>query len=165
VLSTADICEYDNSSWMPVRTKPRAEKVLARFCQSHGLRYYLPLQRQIRRYQRQTVERFLPMFAGYIFVCIDEAELQILQRSNKVATILRVDALQQQGLIAELQEIHRLEQLQATAQLQVMPELVPGKPVRVAHGPLQGLNGVIMRRQNQLRVCVNVEMLGQSVSF
>ena len=32
-------------------------------------------------------------------------------------------------------------------------------------GPLAGLNGIVTRRKNRIRLTVNVEMVGQSVSL
>jgi hypothetical protein len=58
--------------WTPVRTKPRQEKKLAAYCDSHSVPFYLPLKKSVKRYQRRTVESELPMFPGYIFCALND---------------------------------------------------------------------------------------------
>jgi len=150
--------------WTAVYTKARCEKVVADYCERHGFAYYLPLRRRAQRYQRRTVETFLPMFPSYTFVQISETDKTLLAQSHKTVAILPVDDAQEARLIEELQDIRILERAQLELEVEVLPELAPGRTVRITSGPLSGLNGIVERRQQQTRVTVNVEMLGQSVS-
>ena len=50
------------------------------------------------------------------------------------------------------------------APLQVRPELTPGKQVEITAGTFAGCAGVIARRQGQIELVVNLEMLGTSVA-
>jgi transcription antitermination factor NusG len=50
------------------------------------------------------------------------------------------------------------------APLQVRPELTPGKRVEITAGTFAGCSGVISRRQGQIELVVNLEMLGTSVA-
>ena len=50
-----------NALWTAAHTKPRCEKVVADYCQRHGVTFYLPLRRRAKRYQRRTVENFLEL--------------------------------------------------------------------------------------------------------
>jgi len=152
------------SRWTAVHTRPRCEKTLAAYCCRHGIACYLPLRRRAKRYQRRTVETFLPMFPGYLFACVNAALATVLLQSNRVASILPVDDARETRLIAELGEIQALEAAELEAELMVQPELVAGRPVCITAGPLRGVTGIVQRRRQKLRVTVNVEMLGQSVA-
>ncbi len=162
--SAAEIRQKPGFSWTAVYTRPRCEKVVADHCARCRVACYLPLRRRAKRYQRRTVETFLPMFPGYVFVQLDSASRVALLRSHKVVTVLPVDSVQEARLVAELGEIQRLEQAELECELEVGPDLVVGKPVVITAGPLRGLTGIVERRHTRCRVSINVEMLGQSVS-
>ena len=150
--------------WTAVHAKPRTEKVLANYCAQHALDHYLPLRRRAQRYQRRTVETFLPMFPGYLFVQLDEDRKSILVRSHKVVSVLAVSEAGEATLVRELQAVQCLEAAGRQSELTVQPEIVSGRPVRVVAGPLKGMEGIVEKRNRQTRVSVNVDILGQSVS-
>ncbi len=150
--------------WTAAHTKSRCEKVVSLHCERHAIPHYLPLLRRAKRYQRRTVETFLPMFPGYLFVQLNAETLTTLLRSHRVVQLLRTDETTEKVLVEELRQIQQLEQIQREAELLVQPDLAPGKPVLITAGPLAGLSGIVQRRRNTTRVTVNVELLGQSVS-
>ncbi len=159
-----EINKLPDRRWTAAYTKARCEKVVKEYCERHAITCYLPLRRQAKRYQRRTVETFLPMFPGYIFVQTDgEGQTRLLQ-SHRVVHLLTLDDLQELRLINDLRDLQHLETIAKRAEIVVKPELLPGKPVLVTSGPLQGLNGIIQRRQSHTRITVNIELLGQSAS-
>jgi len=161
---TLEIAKLADIHWTAVHTKPRCEKVLANYCERHGIACYLPLQRKIKRFQRRNVESSLPMFRGYVFAQLDEPSKSVLLQSHKVVCVLQMDDARESGLIDELQSLQRLETIESEAELIVQPELLPGAAVLIADGPLRGLRGIVQRRQQKTRVTVNVGILGQSVA-
>jgi transcription antitermination factor NusG len=150
--------------WTAVHTRPRCEKQVAAYCTRFGIRHYLPLRKQVKRYQRRNVVVFLPMFHGYCFAQLNAEDRQCLHQSHKVVTVLAVDCVAEERLLAELRELYTLEQASFSAEITVHPELVAGKAVRIAAGPLCGLTGYVEKRRQTTRVSVNVELLGQSVA-
>ena len=164
VDETADIRSIAGLSWTAARTRARCEKVVNEYCKRFGISSYLPLRRRAKRYQRRTVETFLPMFPGYVFVQINATNTPTLLQSHKVVTTLSIDSACEATLVAELREIQRLEQAELESDLIVHPGLAVGNSVLIVSGPLAGMHGVVERRQQMMRVTLNVEMLGQSVS-
>ena len=150
--------------WTAAHTKARCEKVVARYCDSHSIAHYLPLQRRAKRYQRRTVETWIPMFPGYIFVQLAPEMHTILLQSHRIAAILPINATAEERLIEELRQIQRLEAAAREVELVVQPEIIEGKAVTVTAGPLRGVTGVVQRRLKLTRVVVNVDILGQSVA-
>ncbi|MBN2450715.1 MAG: hypothetical protein JXR77_10015 [Lentisphaeria bacterium] len=158
------ISQVPDLLWVPAYTKPRCEKVVRDYCQRHDIPAYLPLIRRAERYQRRTVETYLPMFRSYVFVQVGAGTVPLLLQSHRVVHCLEVTPTQEETLVRELQDIRRLERLQTEAELVVLPELQPGQPIVVRNGPLKGMTGIVTRRRNRTRVTVNVELLGQAVS-
>jgi transcriptional antiterminator RfaH len=152
------------SRWTAIHARPRCEKQLESFCRKNGIPCYLPLRRRAKRYQRRTVETFLPMFPGYVFARLEPDDKGILYQSNRIAAILPVSETEEPRLISELRSIQILEQASLEEQLMVNPELKTGDVVLITAGPLQGTCGIVEQRRNTTRVTVNVEILGQSVS-
>jgi transcriptional antiterminator RfaH len=163
-LSLVVIQQMADAVWVPVYTKPRCEKVVADYCQRHGIPCYLPLMRRAKRYQRRTVETFLPMFSSYLFAQLGgDSRAQIVE-SHKIVRLVDVTPGQEQDLVRELNDLLRLEQLQTTTALVVLPELQPGQPVVVTEGPFKGMTAIVTRRRGLTRVAVNIELLGQAVT-
>ncbi|MCF7855526.1 MAG: hypothetical protein K9N51_12060 [Candidatus Pacebacteria bacterium] len=159
-----EIIQQEDSRWTAVHTRPRCEKIVAKYCCRHNINHYLPLRRRAKRYQRRTVETFLPLFPGYVFVQVSAEQRSVVMHSGRVAALLPTDDASEIRLIEELRTIQAMENATLAAELVVQPELVPGKPVLITKGPLQGTNGIVERRHHKTRVTVNVDLLGQSVS-
>lgn len=150
--------------WTAIHTKPRCEKVVLQHCWKHEIPAYLPLRRRAKRYQRRNVVTYLPMFPGYMFVQLDGERKDLLLRSNRVVHILPVDEPAEHQLIQELNDLRELELAAEEVVLIVQPEIIEGRPVRITSGPMKGVNGVVSRRRDRVRVTVNIELLGQSAS-
>ncbi len=150
--------------WTPVHVRPRCEKVVAGYCDGLGVAVYLPLRRRAKRYQRRTVETFLPMFPGYLFAHLQPEAISAVMQCNRIANLLRMNAAAEARLIGELRSLQILERANLGHQLIVAPELVAGTAVTLVSGPLRGLEGIVERRHSGARVTVNVDLLGQSVA-
>ena len=150
--------------WTPVRTKPRQEKKFIEYCSSNGIRFYLPLRRNVKRYQRRTVEFFIPMFSGYVFCSLDHQLYQKVLLSNRIVYRLQMNDKSEAELIRELHDIQMFEKLAVDSEVVVRPELVSGSSVMVRSGPFKGMKGVVEKRKGKTMITINIEMLGQSVS-
>ena len=158
-----DLLQIPGQLWLPAYTKPRCEKAVEEYCGRHGIPCYLPLLRRAKRYQRRTVETFLPMFRSYVFVHLSADSRPLLLQSHRIVHLIEVSAERERDLVRELTDIARLEQLQSATALEVLPELQPGQPIVIVDGPFKGMTGIVDRRRNPTRVTVNIELLGQAV--
>jgi transcription antitermination factor NusG len=150
--------------WTPIRTKPRQEKKLHAYAESHSLEMYLPLRVSRKRYQRRTVEFLVPMFPGYVFAPLDEDIYQTLLLCGAIAFKMSMTEISEQGLIRDLNALLDFERMAAEKEVVIKPEVVEGAYVTVSSGPLQGVSGIVERRGKETMLTVNVEILGQSVS-
>lgn len=150
--------------WTAALARPRCEKVVARYCGRIGIPCYLPLRREVKRYQRRNVEAFLPMFRGYLFLHLGPGDKEALAQCQRVAAVLPVDHMKEVRLVEELRSIRILELAGLQSELVVHPELAAGQEVVIGTGPMRGLRGIVEQRRSRARVTVNVEILGQAVS-
>ena len=132
--------------WWVLRTRPRAEKSLARRFFARKLPFYLPLAYQRWQAKGRIFKSFKPLFAGYVFLHGDaEVRLRALE-TNLVAQVLYVpdpDKLQ-----TDLQRVHRI--IASGSPLTSENGLQPGSWVAITQGPLAGLEGRILRRAKNL---------------
>ena len=159
-----NISKIEGLAWTPVRTKPRQEKKLADYCKSHGVPFYLPMKKSVKRYQRRTVEFQVPMFPGYIFCAVDEHSYQTLLVSGAIVYRIKMDENKEDRLIADLNDLKEFERIVREAEVVIRPEIVEGVAIKVSKGPLAGLSGVVTKRDKKMLITVNVEILGQSAS-
>lgn len=149
-----------DSVWTILYLKPRHEKKAARYCERRGIRYYLPLRKMERRYQRKRVQLQLPVFPGYLFVSLTPFERAVMLETKYVLRVLRPE-----------RPYHLLRQLvQVRRALRVDPSLGAvhnpvrkGRRVRILAGPFQGVEGLVVRLQSKTRVFLHVEFMQQAM--
>jgi len=147
--------------WFVLHTKSRQEKALAKDLGAMGIACYLPLMKHARLHggRRKVVEE--PLFSGYVFLRGTTDEAYEADRTKRVAHIIRVQ--NQERFDWELNNI-RLA-LECKAPLDPYPHLSRGRKVEVRSGPFRGLQGVIEGRGSQMRLVLQVEVLGRAVSM
>jgi transcription antitermination factor NusG len=148
--------------WYAVYTSPRHEKRVREHLGHRRVECFLPLFRSIHRWNngcKAQVE--LPLFPGYLFVNIPRSER---------ARVLDVPGLLSfvgpRGEPAQLPDVE-IETLRSGLHLQRFEPyrgLAIGQKVRINAGALQGLEGVMVRNANGLRVVITVELIQQSVA-
>ena len=159
-----DISKIPELIWTPVRTKPRHEKKLAIYCESHNVPFYLPLRKSIKRYQRRTVEFEVPMFPGYVFCALNEDSYQTLLTSGTIVYRITMDKISEKGLISDLNSLQEFERLAKQKDVVIRPEIIKGVKVTVRNGALAGVTGIVERRDKTTFITVNVDILGQAVA-
>lgn len=146
--------------WWVAHTKPRQEKALARHLRTNEVSYFLPQFEKTIRRQRNRFISWNLLFPGYVFVLGDDEARGEALKSNRIAGLLAVP--EQGELELDLQRVYRI----VCSNLPLFPEdrLVDGTRVRMVHGPLKGLHGVIEERRGQHRFVVTVSFIRQGVS-
>ncbi len=150
------------SPWWAIYTLPRREKELMRRLRVMEIPFYAPVIESRKRSPQGRIRKsFIPLFASYVFVQGDgEARRQALT-SNCISRTIEVHETQR--LVADLRQIRRL--IQAAVPLLAESRIQAGTPVRVRSGPLMGVEGVVVRRQNKERLLVAVKFLQQGASL
>ena len=148
------------TAWVVVHARPRCEKKIAEYLDRQGFQCYLPLRRKTHRYGNRERVFMSPLFSGYLFCVLGESHRSTVAQNRHVANVL--DVLDQAMLVEQLRQV---ESALAGGQIaEVLPYLVSGHRVRVSHGPLRGVEGVIQRVKGQTRVIINVDMIRQAMA-
>ena len=153
----SEMTETNNTAWYVVHTKPRQEGRALENLQNQGFTCYLPTM-QVQKLRNQRVQVVTePMFSRYLFIQLDDQS----QNWGPIRSTLGVSKLVSFGpqpakvppeFVAFLKEAppETLERMFA-----------PGDTVRVAAGPLQGLEGKYLAHDGETRAFVLIELLGQ----
>ncbi len=157
LTSLADEFEPE-TRWWAVYTRSRQEKELMRGLRSLEIAFYCPIvPHKTRSAAGRVRTSYIPLFSNYLFMYGDGfARYRALQTNLISNTIEVMDGLE---LTRDLQQIQRLIELGAP--LTVEARLQPGTRVRIKHGALAGINGVILKRDGQSHLQVAVNFLQQ----
>jgi transcription antitermination factor NusG len=123
---------------------------------------FLPLYRSLRRWKDRRKELELALFPGYVFVRFAlEDRLRVLQLPSAV----RLVSFNGHPAALPDSEIEELrERLSRGGCLEPHPYLRVGRRVRVRCGPMQGLEGIIVRRKDRCRVVFSLDLIMRSVA-
>ncbi|RIK82294.1 MAG: antitermination protein NusG [Planctomycetota bacterium] len=147
-------------TWWVMYTKSRQEKALVRTLGAQQVPHYLPLVAREQLVRGRPVTSYVPVFPSYVFVYGSVAEREQCLKTNRVCQVLPV--ANGPELCEDLASVQTM--IEAGCPLTVESRLEPGHWVRVRSGPLEGLEGTILKRKRQTRLVVAVRMLQQGVS-
>jgi transcription antitermination factor NusG len=150
-------------NWFAVYTVSRHEKRVAQHLSQRKIEYFLPLYRSARKWSdgsRVTLE--LPLFPGYLFVHIRRNErVQVLKVPGALAVVGgkgREPVPLPDGAIEALRAGLHLRAAEP------YPLLTVGQRARIRSGALAGMEGVVVRKKNSLRVVLTLEHIMQSIA-
>ena len=151
-----------NKQWHALRTRYQHEKVVAELLARQGFETFLPLYTTLHRWKDRTKQLSLPLFPCYVFLRggVDR-RLQILQTPG-VHSI--VETARRPGVIPEPEIFAIRRAVENALRIEPHPFLANGDWVRIKSGPLVGLEGILVRKQDQIRLVLSVDMLGRSVA-
>ncbi len=149
--------------WFAIYTSPRHEKRVGQYLSLKGIEHYLPLYRTQRRWRDGSkVTLDLPLFPGYLFVRIDRSErVRVLQVPGVLSF---VGGTGRQPASLPEAEIAALRAGLALRHAEPHTLLTVGQRARIRSGPLAGMEGVVVRRKNSLRVVLTMDLIRQSVA-
>lgn len=151
------------ANWFAAFTSPRHEKRVEQHLRQRDVETFLPIYHAPRKWRNGlNVVLDLPLFPGYIFVRIRRSErVRVLEVPGVLAIVggtagemarlpeAEVEALRC-GLHSRLAEPH--------------PLLTVGRRARIRSGALAGLEGIVIRKKNSLRVVLTMDLIMQSIA-
>lgn len=147
--------------WWAIYTRSRQEKQLMRLLREAGIGYYGPtIARRFRSPSGRVRTSFIPLFPNYVFVNGDN---ETRYRAVCTGTVSRCIEVEEPTLL--LADLLQIRNLIATGE-PLTPEsrLEKGDRVRVKSGQFAGFEGIIVRRQNETRLVVDVRFMNQGAS-
>lgn len=146
--------------WYAVYTASNQEKRVEHHLRNKGVEVFLPLYTVLRRWKNRTTATLeLPLFAGYLFTKIAPNErIRVLE----VPAVLSILGSGHELLPLADAEIETLKSGLRLRQVDPCPCLKVGNRARIRSGALAGLEGVVVRKDEQLRVVVSIDSIMRS---
>jgi transcription antitermination factor NusG len=127
-----------------------------------GFEVFLPTYETVRRWTDRNKRLTLPLFPCYLFFA-DESDrrIQILSTPG-VHSIVRAGSVPAIIPYSEIDGIRRM--VEGPLGAEPHPFLHDGDRVRIKFGPLAGLEGILSRKKDALRLVLSVNLLGRSAA-
>lgn len=152
-----------DSKWFAVCTSPRHEKRVAQYLTQREIDHFLPLYHPRRRWSDGSLVTLdLPLFSGYIFVRTGRSERVCVLRVPGVLAFVCGTGRQPAPLPEA--EVDALRAGLSLRHAEPHPLLTVGKRARIRSGALAGMVGVVVRKKNNLRVVLTLDLIQQSVA-
>jgi transcription antitermination factor NusG len=152
----------NDTRWFAVYTNSRHEKCVAKHFDERHIESFLPLYQKLHHWTKRNCVRLdLPLFPNYVFVHIAP------QQRTSVLAVPGVLAMVGHGNTASSLPDVEIESLRSGLQLRKFephPYLVAGERVRITTGSLEGMEGILLRRKNDLRVVLTLDLIKRSVA-
>src|ERR1700676_899576 len=150
-----------NTEWFALSVAPRHEKKVAYQLEQKGYETFLPLYTRQHRYARRSREFQLPLFPGYLF-CRTDPSLRL-----PVLTTPGVFQFLGAGKAPSAIADYEIGAIQIAARAGVRMEPYSywekGQKVRIAKGPLTGLEGMVADSNKPLRLVLSITLIQRSV--
>lgn len=145
--------------WFACHTRPRCEKKFAALLARESFARYLPLVPSVRRYRDQTKRFTKPLFPSYVFAEIPpEKKDRVYQQDLLVRAIW----IEEQALfLRQIEDVKAV--VSSGVELSLHPLLKKGTRVKVAGGPLHGLQGIVDDPASPRGVVIAVDVLQQGL--
>jgi transcription antitermination factor NusG len=152
-------------AWYALRTRPRHEKRVYSELQRKSIHSFLPLLSENHSWsdRRQTIQ--VPLFPGYVFTRIQN---DLPHRITVLRTEGTVSFLGCRGMGTPIPEeqIHAIQSiLEARIAFGPYAFLNVGQKVRIVGGSLDGIQGVISKKNGEASLVISVELIQRSIAI
>jgi transcription antitermination factor NusG len=151
-----------DTRWFAVYTNSRHEKCVAKHFDERQIENFLPLYQKLHHWtKRNRVRLDLPLFPNYVFVHIAP------QQRTSVLAVPGVLGMVGRGNLASALPSAEIESLRTGLQLRKFephPYFVAGERVRIKAGSMEGLEGILLRKKNELRLVLTLDLIKRSVA-
>jgi transcription antitermination factor NusG len=148
--------------WHAIYVRPSHEVSVAKRFSVRDIESFLPRYRVEHRWKnRSTAKLDLPLFPGYVFARIVATErVRVLE----VPSVLFLVGTAGRPACIPDDEIESLRSGLKARNAQPHPFLKAGERARIQRGALAGMEGVVVRSNNRLRVVISLDLIMKSVS-
>jgi transcription antitermination factor NusG len=153
--------DYAKVRWYAAYTSANHEKRVREQLDQRCIASFLPLYETMRRWKDRRKRLELPLFPGYVFVRMALVDrLRVLQ----IPSVVRLVGFNGHPSPLPDEEIEGLKNSLA-CEVRAEPHafLTEGRRVRIKAGPLEGREGILIRRKGTLRVVLSIELIRRSI--
>jgi len=154
--------ENGTSRWYAIRTRSRHEKQVRDRLAAQGIEHLLPTVIRLSQWKDRKKEIESPLFSGYCFARFPWQERTPVLKVPGVVEIV-VGGARPEPIPDE--EIKALRTLMASSlRYDIHPYLHEGMVVEVRRGPLEGLRGILVRKDKRHRLVIAVHLIRQAAA-
>lgn len=160
----SQLAKIEEPLWFCLKAQPKREHIAAAALRQYDVASFCPRIRHRKLTKRGAIWFVEPMFPGYLFAQFVYADLH--RRVQHSAAIQKIVAFGEQIAVVEPETIAFLHQAAGDDEVVTIdPEVREGPRVRVAEGPLRGLEALVVKVvPGKERVRILLEMLGRSIT-
>ena len=150
------------SWWHALYTRHQHERTIAHTLMTKGFEVFLPEYRAVHRWKDRQKELLLPLFPNYLFIRGGLDRMLSIVTTPGVYSFVTLGARPAEIPSEEIEAVRRL--VESPLQIEPHPFLKYGDRVRIKYGPLEGIEGILVRKAGRDRLVLSVEMLAKSAS-
>lgn len=147
-------------NWYALRTKSRHEKLVRDQLGKQGIEPLLPTVKRLSQWKDRRKEIEVPLFSGYCFVRFSQQEKEPVQKTTGVVEIVGSGTRPEPIPEQEIDALRRL--MTSVLPYDPHPYLHEGMRVEVVRGPLQGIHGILLRKEKRHRLVIGVHLIQQA---
>ena len=160
--SIVDLRSSALPAWCALHTRHQHERTVASILSERGFEVFLPTYRCVHRWKDRNKQLILPLFPGYLFLRYE------MRRRLQILSTPGINGIVNAGTAPAAISDHEIDGIQrmvdSTLLVEPHPFLNEGDLVRVKAGPLAGLEGIVLRKKDGLRLILSITMLGRSAA-
>ncbi|MEP6892086.1 MAG: UpxY family transcription antiterminator [Nitrospirota bacterium] len=148
--------------WYALRTRSRHEKLVCEQLENQGIEPLLPTVKRLSQWKDRKKEIEVPLFPGYCFV-----RFALEQKLPVLKTIGVVDIVGTSHCPEAIpdEEIAAIKTLMTSVlPYDPHPYLHEGMQVEVVRGPLQGVHGILLRKDKRHRLVLGIRLIQQAAA-
>lgn len=162
MAALTDIFGTCDTRWFALRVRSHCEKPIAAILHNKGYQEFLPLYRSRRRWSDRTKQLELPLFPGYVFCRFDPCDRLPILTTPGLVHIVGIGKTPVPVDDQEIEAIHAI--IRSGLAAEPWPFVKVGNLVRINHGALCGLEGILLEFKKRHRLLVSVTLLQRSVA-
>ena len=148
--------------WFALWTRSRHEQVVREQLHQKSIEAFLPTVTRWSRWKDRKKKIDWPLFPGYCFARFNVLERLPILKCTGVVSIVSFEG--EPAPIPDF-EIDGIRQLvESDLAYDPCPMIREGEMVEVKSGPLKGVVGRLMRKNEKARLVLSVDLIGQAVS-
>jgi transcription antitermination factor NusG len=149
--------------WYAVYTVPQHEKSVLKQLDIRNIESFLPTYETVHVWKnRQRMKLVLPLFPTYLFVRINLRErTRVLQSPG----VLQIVGNSRECVPLSDSEVEFLRSDFCRQRAEPYRDLVIGEKVRIKSGVMRGLQGTLVRKSNNMRFVLTLELINQHAAI
>jgi transcription termination/antitermination protein NusG len=152
----------DRPQWYALRTRSRHEKQVREWLAKQEIERLLPSLVRISQWKDRKKAIEVPLFPGY---CFAQFRWQDRLAVLKIPGVVQIVGGGSSPEPVPYEEIDALKKLMiSTLPYDAHPYLREGMAIEVIRGPLEGIKGILLRKEKRYRLVISVHLIKQAAA-